>query len=172
MTGDSQHKIAIVGVGTVANLALGRVAWIGRDLEESRRVCREIIDQHPGHPLAAVQSRWVVDVTAEDITAATDDPWAPTVDRFVVCGLPDGHPDWEHFAVSVSRHVGGVWTVRSRTYQISAVGDAHVVSMNDDWAPYLMPVGQALDVATARAKTITLRGRTAEQILEREVADV
>lgn len=95
--------------------------------------------------------------------------WAPVVDRYVICGLPERHQLWDYFAVLVTRADGDVWTVKARgTYHISRDGERCVMLSDDDWGPYLMPLEQALEVATTYAKAMTLRGRTAEQILEEE----
>lgn len=96
------------------------------------------------------------------------DPWAPTVDRYVICGLPEGHPQWWEFAVFVTRRWEHQWDVKNRVYQIDTNGVAEVVPREWDWDPYLMDLPTATRVAVQRAKTVTTRGRTAEQILEEE----
>lgn len=162
MTGT--HRIGTIGVGTVVNLERGRVAWIGRSLSESQRVCREILNEYPGNPLAAIQSRYVVPVDVEDIVDCGSQ-WAPEINELTICGVPDDDDQWEHFAVVVHRHAGGMWTVRSRNRHVDRAGAAAHISRDADWEPYVMPLGLALDVATAYAKTITLRGRTAAEYL-------
>jgi hypothetical protein len=101
-------------------------------------------------------------------TGSVDDPWAPQVDRFVICGLPDGHEQWWEFAVFISRRWNNLWDVKSRVYQVDRDGEPAVVPRDWDWDPYLMDLATAQKVALQRARTVTTRGRTAEKILEEE----
>lgn len=96
------------------------------------------------------------------------DRWTPQVDTYTICGMPDGHDLWSDFTVFVRRRWEGLWDVKWRVYQVDTEGNWDVVPREWDWTPYLMPLDQALEVATARAKAATLRGKTADEWLAAE----
>jgi hypothetical protein len=97
------------------------------------------------------------------------DRWEPVVERYVVCGLPEGHRDWFHFSVAITRHNEDMWTVKARgTYQVSRDGVSQVMLDDDDWDPFVMPLQVAVEVATRYARTVTLRSLTADEIMRKE----
>lgn len=156
--------------------------------EESEDKTREVTAKYPDYPgrmngypgrmngryrstHPAGQFRCEIELHAEELAGLHGDRWAPTLDRLVFCGLPDGHLDRWHFAVFVTRWSGDLWDVKVRVYQVDVDGRPDVVSREADWTPYLMPLAKALEVAQRTAQTTTLRGKTADQILEAEAAN-
>ena len=103
-----------------------------------------------------------------------EDQYRPLVQQFVVCGLPDGHPMWESYAIIVTNRGGGWWQVRRGAKVVSVDGREYPPLRDDapDTEPWLfMRVGQALQVADRHARTVRLRPGTAAELLAKEAAE-
>jgi hypothetical protein len=149
----------------VARVGLSRVRWLGRDCSEGLAG-----GEFAGGPVEAGHTRAVMEVHAGDLVEeAPGDRFRPRVASFAVCGLPDGHPQWESYAVWVVNVGGGWWQIRRYGRRVVSVDGRETLAVRDDCpedTPDLfMDVDSALRVAARHARELRLRQGTADEVL-------
>lgn len=166
-------RVTSVGFSMVATSSNGypHVNWADRSMEAAQDRVRKIhAEQFPGqdHP-PITMARTAVRVFAADLVEPSSvDPYAVRVQQFVVCGLPDGHPQWESYAVIATCRGAGWWQVRRGPRVVSSTGEELHPNREDcpeDTPELFMDVDTALRVATDHAKHYAIRGRTAADVL-------
>lgn len=148
------------------------VAVVGFSMDDAGAAYRKIAaEEFPNNPMPPVGiSRTTVHVYASDLVEEEPtDPYQPRAASFVSCGLPDGHPQWESYAVHAVNAGGGWWQVRRLGKIVVSAGGEETRSNREDCpedTPDLfMDVDTALRVAARHAEILRLRAGTAAEVL-------
>jgi hypothetical protein len=89
---------------------------------------------------------------------------------YTVCALPEGHPDFDLFAITVENRSSGRWAVLRHRWCLGSDGEwdfePRPSEREDDWlATHRFPLKRALELAQAEAPKVRVNHRGVAEAL-------